>query len=62
MSRLSVFNLYNWLHLSGAQRELTESEKLVFAKCCEYHTEICDEATPDDAPFFREIKEIQNDK
>lgn len=58
MSRLSVFNLYNWLHLSGARRKLTKSERVVFGKCCEHHAEICDEDTPDDAACIREIEEL----
>jgi hypothetical protein len=57
-SRLSIFQAYDYFHVTGAKRDLSRSEKAFFDYCCANHDEICDNDTADDAEVIKEASEL----
>ena len=58
MSRLDIFQSYDYFHRSGAQRNLTQEEETFLEYCCEYHDEICNEDTADNDPVIQEASRL----
>ena len=57
-SRLSVFNSYDYYHVTAAKRDLNESEKRFMNFCMDNHDVICDGNTDDNDPIIIEASNI----
>ena len=57
-SRISIFQAYDYFHVTGAKRDLTRSEQVFLDYCQDHHDEICSEDTADNDPIIIEATEL----
>lgn len=56
--RLSIFQYYDAINTTAAQRTLTPAEKAFYIFCMDNHDAICNENTPDNDPIIRQAFEL----
>jgi hypothetical protein len=59
--RLGMFQAYDAIHRTGAQRTLTPNEKTFYNHCCDNHETICNEDTADNDPAIIQAFELFKD-
>ena len=58
ISRLSIFNAYDYYHVTAAQRDLSSTETRFYRFCMEHHESICCEDTFNNDPIIVEASKL----
>jgi len=56
--RLSMFQAYDAINTTGAQRTLTTEERAFYNFCMDNHDLLCNEETEDNNPAIRQVFEL----